>query len=163
MQVLIVGIIVCLIIFTYKIYHYKIIFINVKLNSIEEKLKSTLIKRKELIKDSEILIKEILGTNKKIYENFEDTINYNNLIELDTKLSVSINEFYIIKDKYNKLQNNDDFLKLAFAINESSDQLYAYKNYYNKITKEYNKLIKKFPVILFSIFKGRKKKLYFEK
>ena len=98
--------------FIYNIYHDKLTFLNIKLISIEEKINSTLIKRKELIKDSEKIIRNITKTNKQIYEGFEEVNEKEtNMMELDRKLLVYINEFHLIKDKYQKLQKDDDFQK----------------------------------------------------
>ena len=149
--------------FIYNIYHDKLTFLNIKLISIEEKINSTLIKRKELIKDSEKIIRNITKTNKQIYEGFEEVNEKEtNMMELDRKLLVYINEFHLIKDKYQKLQKDDDFQKIAFKINETEDLLNAYKDYYNDNASKYNKVIKCFPVCIISLLKGRKEKLFFD-
>ena len=159
-----VGIIIVLafIVFLYKIYHDKLLFINIKIKCVEEKLNSSYIKQKELLKDSEILIKEILDTQKQIYENFDDKINSaNDLIELDRAILVYVNEFELIKDKYDSLNDSEEFDKVSFQINETNDLITSYKTYYNNNIKIYNKLIKKFPIIFTNIIKRRRKKLYF--
>ena len=149
--------------FIYNIYHDKLTFLNIKLSSIEEKINSTLIKRKELIKDSEKIIRNITKTNKQIYEGFEEVNEKEtSMMELDRKLLVYINEFHLIKDKYQKLQKDDDFQKIAFKINETEDLLNAYKDYYNDNASKYNKVIKCFPVCIISLLKGRKEKLFFD-
>lgn len=164
MTLIIITLIVCIIIFIYAIYRDKFMFINIKINDIEEKINSTLIKRKTLLQESEKLIKEILKTDKKIFENIDDLSNLKeNMIELDRKLLVYINEFYLIKEKYKKLQNNEEFQKISFSINETEDKLNAYKEYYNDTIKKYNKLIKSFPLIIISFIKRRKEKNFFDK
>ena len=73
-----------------------------------------------------------------------------------------MNEFYLIKDKYEELQKSDDFKKIAFMLAETEDLLSAYKDYYNDNASKYNKVIKCFPVCIISLLKGRKEKLFFD-
>ena len=134
-----------------------------KLKNIEEKINSTLIKRKELLKESEEKIKQLLDTDKTIYENFNELNNSAyDMIKFDRKLMVYTNEFNLIKDKYKKLKNNADFEKIAFKINETEDLLNAYKEYYNKYATNYNKLLKSFPIIIINLFKRNKAKKFFD-
>lgn len=162
MILIIIVVVLALMVFLYKIYHDKLLFTSIKIECVEEKLNSYFIKQKELLKDSEILIKEILDTQKQIYENFDDEINNaNDLISMDRALLIYVNEFLLIKDKYEKLGESEEFDKIAFQINETNDLITSYKSYYNGNIEKYNKLIKKFPVIFTTIIKRRRKKLYF--
>ncbi len=162
MIIIVIVVILAFIIFLYKIYHDKLIFLNIKINCVEEKLKSSLLKQKELLKDSEILIKEILNTQKAIYENFDNEINNaSDIIELDRTILIYVNEFELIKNKYETLNESDEFDKISFQISETNDQITSYKSYYNDVIEKYNKLIKKFPIIFTNIIKRRKRKLYF--
>lgn len=153
-----------LIIFIYSLYHNKLSFLNIKISIIEEKINSTLIKRKELIKESETLIKKIINTDKQIYEGLNELSNNTpSMMKLDRKLLVYINEFNLIRDKYKKLQNDEEFQKVSYEIDETEDTLNAYKEYYNDVIQNYNKLIKTFPIIIVSFIKRRKEKLFFDK
>lgn len=163
MLLVILTLIICVIIYAGTIHHDKLSFINKKLQNIEEKINSTLVKRKSLIHDSETIIKDVLNTNKQIYENLTKINNQStSMMELDRKLLIYINEFYLIKDKYKKLQNNEEFQKIAYAINETEDKLNAYKEYYNESASKYNELIKKFPQNIISFIKKRKEKTFFD-
>lgn len=162
MIAIIIIVIVGTIFLIFNIYHDKIMFINTKLDNIEEKIKSTLIKRKELIKDAESIIKEKIGTTKDVFDDFKDISNNDDIIKLDRKLLIYINEFYLIKDKYEELIKDEEFQKIAFTIAETEDLLSAYKDYYNDNASVYNKLIKSFPMIITTIIKRRKEKLFFD-
>lgn len=156
--------VICLILFIYILLNENFSLINIKLKNVEEKINSTLINRKQLILDSEEIIKETLKTKKQIYEDIE---NLNNpkieMMELDRKLLIYINEFHLINDKYKKLKNNEDFQKIAYKIIETEDLLNAYKDYYNEVVSKYNKHISMFPVKIISFIKGRKQKKFFDK
>ena len=143
MLIVITVLIISLILLIVSIYRDKINFLSVKLANVEEKINSTLLKRKELLKDSEDVIKEITKTKKEVYINFDELNDKEiSMMELDRKLLVYMNEFYLIKDKYEELQKSDDFKKIAFML--------------------YNKVIKCFPVCIISLLKGRKEKLFFD-
>ena len=129
----------------------------------EEKINSTLIKRKELIKDSENIIKDIINTNKNIYEDLNGLDNIDNMIEMDKKIMTYINEFYIISNRYKKLKDSSDFQKLYFNIVETEDLINAYKDYYNDVAIKYNKMIKRFPFAIIYKLKGKKQKLFFDR
>ncbi len=164
MLIVIIVLILCILIFSYKIYRDKFIFLNIKINNVEEKINSTLIKRKELIKEAEETIKEIVNTDKQIFEGINSLDNSSvNMMELDRKLLTYINEFYLIKDKYKKLQKDETFKKIDYSINETEDKLNAYKEYYNDTAQKYNKLIKSFPFIVVTKIKRKKEKLFFDK
>lgn len=164
MTLIIVTLIICIIIFFCATYRDKLAFVCTKLDDIEEKINSTLIKRRTLLQESESIIKETLDTNKQIYENLNDLSSSDiNMMELDRNLLVYINEFHLIKDKYKKLQGIEEFESIVFAINETEDKLNAYKEYYNNAAKEYNKLIKKFPQVIITFLKRRKEKEFFDK
>ncbi len=164
MAIIIVTLIICIVLFLWALYRDKLLFIKVKLENVEEKINSTLIKRRALVQDSEKIIKNVLDTDKQIYENVSDLSNPNiSMMELDRKLLVYINEFYLIKDKYKKLQNSDEFQTIAFEINETEDKLNAYKEYYNDTALKYNKLIKSFPQNIISFIKRIREKEFFDK
>ena len=134
-----------------------------KINNINEKIESTLLKRKQLLIDSENMIKKIINTDKNIYEDINCIDNINNMIELDRKIMVYINEFYIISNRYKKLKDNKDFQQLYFNITETEDLINAYKEYYNEVAKKYNKLIRFFPFSIIYRLKGMKEKLFFDR
>ena len=132
MLIVITVLVISLILLIVSIYKDKIDFLSVKLANVEEKINSTLLKRKELLKDSEDVIKEITKTKKEVYINFDELNDKEiSMMELDRKLLVYMNEFYLIKDKYEELQKSDDFKKIAFMLAETEDLLCAYKDYYN--------------------------------
>ena len=84
------------------------------------------------------------------------------MIELDRKLLIYVSQFHLISEKYETLDNDSDFKKIAFAINETEDLLNSYKDYYNLTATKYNKLIKSFPIIILTIIKRRKEKPFFD-
>ena len=161
---IIITLVICILLFIYVIFKDKFSFINIKINNIEEKIKSTLIKRKNLLEESQEIIKKTLKTNKEIYIDFEELNNPNlSMIELDRALLIHVNEFYSIVEKYKKLNKNEDFKKIIYSIKETEDLLNAYKEYYNEVSSKYNKLISIFPINILSFIKRKKKKDFFDK
>ena len=162
MIIVAIILVISLVLFIYNIYHDKLALSYIKLYNIEEKINSTLVKRKELIKDAESKIKEIIKTDKVIFESFKEVDNNNNMFDLNKKLLLSINDFYVIRDKYKKLQRNEDFQKICFSIDETEDLLSSYKKYYNKEALVYNKLIKSLPLFFISLLTRKKEKKLFK-
>ena len=163
MILIIIIIVAFLIALLYFMHHDKLIFINQKIDVIEEKINSTLIKRKEILKDSELEIKELVKTDKSIFKDLSKVDPSKlTMFEFDKKLMVYKKEFTLIIDKYDVLKTNDEFQKLNFAISETSDKLEAYRRYYNKYAEKYNKIIRSFPIIFTTIFKRRKQKDFFD-
>jgi len=155
--------IIFIIVLMYFIHHDKLQFIEEKLVIIEEKINSTLIKRKEILKDSESEIKELVKTDKNIFSDLNSLDSKSmDMFELDKKLMVYKKEFSLIVDKYDVLKTNNEFQKLSFAISETSDKLETYRKYYNNYAEKYNKIIKSFPTIIATIIKRRKNKDFFD-
>lgn len=163
MIIVIVVFILSLMLLIYNIFHDKMVTLTINFDNIEEKINSTLIKRKELIKDSEKIIKKVVKTEKEIYNSLSSINDDVSMMELDRKLLICINEFYLIKDKYQKLQKDEEFQKIAFKITETEDLLNAYKDYYNDNAAKYNKLIRQFPIVISTVIKRRKEKSFFDK
>lgn len=161
---IIITLILCIMLFIRTLIKDKFLHINIKINNIEEKLNSTLLKRKTLLLDSEVIIKEVLNTNKQIYEKIDELNSSKvSMFELDRRLLVYLSEFYLIKEKYKKLKNNEEFDKIAYALNETEDLLNAYKEYYNDTIEKYNKLITTFPINIAAFLKRKKEKEFFDK
>ena len=141
MIAVIIVLILSVLYYFYSAYKNKVKILNINIKTIEEKLNSNILKRKELLKDSESLIKEITKTKKEIYTNFDILNEKLNIFEMDSKTLSFLNEYNMIKEKNDKLNKNSDFLKLNFTIEENEDDINAYKIYYNKNVTEYNKLV----------------------
>ena len=160
---IIVLIILCIFYVVFRNQKSKWSLFSIKITNIEEKLNSTLLKRKELIKDTEKVIKDIIKTDKDIYQDISSLDNINNIIELDRKLMTYVNEFYIISTRYKKLKDNTSYQNLYYDILDTEDLLNAYKDYYNDTALKYNKIISTFPFSIAYKVKGKKKKLFFDK
>lgn len=141
MIAVIIVLILSVLYYFYSAYKNKVKILNINIKTIEEKLNSNILKRKELLKDSESLIKEITKTKKEIYTNFDILNEKLNIFEMDSKTLSFLNEYNMIKEKNDKLNRNSDFLKLNFTIEENEEDINAYKIYYNKNVEEYNKLV----------------------
>lgn len=161
---IIITFVISVMLFIYTLLRDKYLFINIKMYNVEEKINSTLIKRKSLLKEAEKQIKDILNTKKQIFEGIEILDRKKlTMMELDQKLNIYISEFHLINEKYKKLKNNEEFQKIVFALNESDDLLDAYKEYYNDTVEKYNAFIKKFPINVGAFIKRKKQKQFFDK
>lgn len=160
MVIVAIILVISILSFLFSNYKNNLLLSKTKLKKVEEKLNSNLLKRKELIKDSEEIIKKIINTKKTIYEGFDDLSKYENIVEFDRKSNVYLSEFNLIREKYSKLSKNNEFQKLAFILDETEDLIESYKKYYNDEAVNYNKLIKTFP--FFIINSKKKEKEFFD-
>ena len=141
MIAVLIVLILSILYYFYSAYKNKVKILNINIKTIEEKLNSNILKRKELLKDSEKLIKDITKTKKEVYPNIEILNEKLNMFEMDSKTLSFLNEYNMIKEKNDKLNKSSDFLKLNFTIEENEEDINAYKIYYNKNVTEYNKLV----------------------
>ena len=82
--------------------------------------------------------------------------------ELDRTLYDAINEFSSYKEKYPKLKNCEEYLKIEINLFESESEIIALRKYYNDIITDYNKLVKSFPSNLIALIRNYNTKNYFD-
>ena len=82
--------------------------------------------------------------------------------EVDRIIKSAINEFNVLKEKYEKLKDNDLLLKTEIELTSSETEVMALKKYYNDIITEYNKYARVFPSVLVAFISRYKQKNYFD-
>ena len=157
--VIAIGLILILLVATYNHFQDYII----RINEAEVSIDAVLRKRFDLlnksigiikanIKDEENVLEEIVKIRSKKITNFE----------LDRNLYEAINEFHAIKEKYPKLQSNEEIMKIDINLMESESEIVGLRKYYNDIITDYNKLVKSIPSNIVALLKGYKAKDYFD-
>ena len=134
MLIVITVLVISLILLIVSIYKDKINFLSVKLANVEEKINSTLLKRKELLKDSEDVIKEITKTKKEVYK-----ISLSDLLKDEVDMLIQaclfVNPNKNIDDKaINKIEEN-----IKEMNNNPSDYAKSVEskhNFFEGLTKE---------------------------
>lgn len=157
--IIVVCLILILLIATYNHFQDYII----RINEAEVNIDSVLRKRFDLLNKSVGIIKANVNTDEQILEILEK-IRSKKLInfDLDRNLYEAINEFHTLKEKYPKLQENKEFIKIEINLIESEAEIVGLRKYYNDIITDYNKLVRNCPSNLVALFKGYKTKSYFD-
>lgn len=162
-NIIILGIVVLLllglIIFYVTIYNRFQNYI-IRINTVEKDIDNTL--RNKL----DILNRIIKVINNNIKDTTLDEPNFKkdklSNFDLDRKITNLINELIQLKDKHSKLNNNDNFNKAWFDLNETDEELLAYKNYYNDNIIKFNKLIRMFPSNIIGKIAHFREKLFYD-
>lgn len=135
----------------------------IRINEAEVNIDSILRKRFDLLNKSIGIIKSTTETEDEILDLIVKlrTKKITNF-ELDRTLYDAINEFSSYKEKYPKLKNCEEYLKIEINLFESESEIIALRKYYNDIITDYNKLVKSFPSNIIAIIKNYSIKPYFD-
>ncbi len=135
----------------------------IRINEAEANIDAVLRKRFDLLNKSIDIIKENTKTeNDVLGEIVKLRSRKLSNFDLDRKLYDGLKEFEKYKEKYPKLKNNEAFMKIDIAINESEAEIVAFRKYYNDIITDYNKLVKAIPSNIIAIIFKFKDKFYFD-
>ncbi len=138
----------------------------IRINEAEVSIDSVLRKRFDLLNKSTDFIKEVTEEETETILPTVVSLRSQKLsnIELDKQLYPAIEEFQSYAEKYEKLKENEGYVKTQINLMESESEIVALRKYYNDISKEYNKLLKSFPASMVAFFqKYQKKELYEER
>lgn len=158
---LIFFIIICIILILYVVFYNQYQTYIIRINEAEAFIDSTLRKRFDLLNKSISIFKNNIDEKEilKDIENLKDKKIDN--FELDRILYESINEFNLFKNKYPKLNDDTEFIKIELGLIETESEIVAARKYYNDIVTDYNELRKKFPTNVVGITCKYKEKCYF--
>lgn len=136
----------------------------IRINEAEANIDSVLRKRFDLLNKSTDFIHEVTEEEQALPTVINLRSQKLSNIELDKQLYPAIEEFQSYADKYEKLKENEGYVKTQINLMESESEIVALRKYYNDITKEYNKLVISFPSRIVAILKKyQKKELYEER
>ena len=163
MTILSIIIVICLIlIFLAATYNHFQDYI-IRINEADVNIDAVLRKRFDLLNKSIGIIKANVKEDEEILQMIPKLRSQKlNNFELDRGLYEAINEFHALKEKYEKLQNNKELIKVEINLMESESEIVGLRKYYNDIVTDYNKLVKSAPSNIIAILKGYKAKDYFD-
>jgi len=88
-------------------------------------------------------------------------LNTNEKVELDNKISTTLQNVFASFESYPQLKASENFLKLQGAINETEEQLAASRRFYNAAVNDYHNGIEMFPSSLVASWMGLEHKTFF--
>ena len=113
----------------------------IRINEAEVSIDSVLRKRFDLLNKATDFIKEVTEEDTVLPTVISLRSQKLSNIELDKQLYPAIEEFQSYAEKYEKLKENEGYVKTQINLMESESEIVALRKYYNDISKEYNKTI----------------------
>lgn len=150
MVVLVILILTIITLITFIIVYNSFQEYIIRLNEAEIVIDNILRKKYDLLNNSNDIFKKFIECSDSfdlVNEIKNKTLNN---FELNSLIVNSMIEYKKYKNQNENLMNDDDFIKIDNALNESDAELIASRNYYNDISNKYNSLLTKFPYNLFA-------------
>lgn len=88
--------------------------------------------------------------------------NAEELTKANDELSSAINGLNVVVERYPELKANTNFLDLQAQLEGTENRISTERQRYNEKVKEYNQVVRSFPMNIFANIFGFEKKAYFE-
>lgn len=134
----------------------------IRINEVESNIDSVIRNKFDLLNKSINVIKTVCDKEDVLTDITKLKSKKISGFELNRQLNNSINEFNNYKNKYESLESNEDFMKIAISLDESEFQIKVFTDKYNSVITEYNKLVKSFPSLIIAIIFKFKYKPYYD-
>ena len=134
----------------------------IRINEAEVSIDSVLRKRFDLLNKATDFIKEVTEEDTVLPTVISLRSQKLSNIELDKQLYPAIEEFQSYAEKYEKLKENEGYVKTQINLMESESEIVALRKYYNDIVTDYNKIVRTFPSNVISKICHLKEKTYFD-
>lgn len=159
---IIIGIIVgfCFLLFIIVIINNKFKFAVIKIEKAEEDINIYLQKKKELLDRTVPVIKKEL----KLKEFLNDLELYNdemNNFDKNDLLKRVDNDLFKTIDENEKLYKSDSLVTILNSLSDNEENVVGAIRFYNDTVVDYNKLAISFPTNVIALFKGYRKKEFY--
>ena len=159
---IIIGIIVCIcfLLFIIVIINNKFKFAVIKIEKAEEDINIYLQKKKELLDRTIPVIKKEL----KLKEFLNDLDLYNdemNNFDKNDLLKKVDNDLFKTIDENEKLYKSDSLVTILNSLSDNEENVVGAIRFYNDTVVDYNKLVISFPTNIIALFKGCRKKEFY--
>jgi len=134
----------------------------IRLNEAEANIEAVLRKRYDWLNKSVEIIKTVTEKDDVMQTIVQLRSKKLSNLELDTQLYDVIDEFKGYLRDYEKLKDEDGYMKVEMNLLESEAEIVALRKYYNDIARKYNKMARSFPTNLVATLKKHKRKEYYE-
>ena len=168
MKLVLIIILIAIIILGYIIIQYifkynKLQSLNIKLNESESIIDDELRNKYDLVMKSSSTINKLLKKEVTYFKELEELKKKNiSNFDIDRKITEGETLIHKVKNDYNSLNNNEDYLEIINSLKESDEILEAAKAFYNKYTSEINLIIKSFPTNIIAKIHKIKLRSYYD-
>lgn len=154
-------VVIALICLIFVIYHNKFQISIVKIEEAENNIDLFLLKKLDLLKRAQPIIKKELKVDSFLEQLEDSYIQDLNHFELNNLLKTKFNELFQILDDNEKLFKSESLVRIIEEINDNEIDLVAAVKFYNDTVVTFNQLIVSFPSNIIRLFFGYKKKEFY--
>lgn len=159
---IIIGVIagICFLLFIITIINNRFKFAVIKIEKAEEDINIYLQKKKDLLERTRPIIKKELKLKEYLNEidNVNDEMDNYSKNDIFRKLS---NEVFKTIDENEKLYKSDSLMTIIDNLNDNEENIVGAIKFYNDTVVDYNKLAISFPTNIIALFRGYKRKEFY--
>ena len=160
--ILLIIIVCCFILIWFLLTYNRFQTYIIRINEAEANIDSVLRKRYDLLSKASKVIEENTKEENVLTQIKEMKSSNLSNFEVDRIVNDGINEFSIYKEKYEKLKDNELFVKTDIELTSSEAEIVSLKKYYNDIITEYNRYARVFPSRIVAFISRYKQRTYFD-
>lgn len=149
-----------LLLFIITIINNRFKFAVIKIEKAEEDINIYLQKKKDLLERTRPIIKKELKLKEFLNEIEDITDELNNFKKNDYLKKIS-NEVYKTIDENEKLYKSESLMSIIDNLNDNEENIVGAIKFYNDTVVDYNKIAISFPTNIIALFKGYKKKEFY--
>lgn len=158
--VLIIIVIVSVILLIGTIFNNKYKLAIIKIDKAEEDINIYLEKKEDLLDRTRPIVKKELKLDSFL-EKIDNKSDAMNNFQKNELLKNAYNELFKTLDENEKLLKSDSLNSILNSLNENEEQIVGAIKFYNDTVVDFNQLIISFPTNIIALFKGYKKKEFY--
>lgn len=158
--ILVIAVVCSILIFVFVVFNNRFQLAIIKIDKAEEDIDIYLQKKSELLDRTRPLIKKELKLDSTMTDLdvvSEDETNF----QTHLRLKKAYNEFFKTIDENEKLLKSESLLGILDELNDNEEDIVGAIKFYNDTVVEYNKLVVSFPSKIIALFRGYKKKDFY--
>ena len=158
--VLIIIVIISVILLIGTIFNNKYKLAVIKIDKAEEDINIYLEKKEDLLDRTRPIVKKELKLDSFL-EKIDNKSDAMNNFQKNELLKNAYNELFKTLDENEKLLKSDSLNSILNSLNENEEQIVGAIKFYNDTVVDFNQLIISFPTNIIALFKGYKKKEFY--
>lgn len=153
-------VVISIFMFIFVIYNNKFQLAIIKIEKAEEDIELYLQKKHELLNRTRPIVKKELKLDDFL-TSLDESIDDKNNFDTHISLKNIYNDLFKTLDENEKLLKSETLLSILDGLNNNEENIVGAIKFYNDTVVEYNQLIVSFPSKVIALFKGYKKKEFY--
>ena len=166
---LVIGLVIALLAGTVISKYNKLVVLNEEVKTAESQIDNQLQRRNDLIPNLVETVKAYASHEKEIFEGIADAraammgaSSITDKAQADAALNSSLGRLLAISENYPDLKANENFIQLSDELAGTENRIAVARMEYNESAKNFNKVAKSFPMVIFAKMLGFDEAKYFE-